>query len=107
MPPAWLAEAKTSPQWAAIAASVVSQRADATSLAWAVTALENNGLTGLEVPVLAMYGTETFPEMPKAAARIVENISNAREKEMPGSQHVWQPAAMAAELARFVKSCAE
>lgn len=105
MPPAWLAEAKASPQWGAIAASVVSQRADAVSLAWAATALENKSLSGLQVPVLAMYGTETFPEMPKAAARIVEVIPDARKKEMPGSQHVWQPEAMAAELAAFVKSC--
>jgi pimeloyl-ACP methyl ester carboxylesterase len=74
-------------------------------LAWAVTALENKSLSGIQIPVLTMYGTETFPEMPKAAARIVENLPNAREKEIPGSQHEWQPEAMAAALAEFVKSC--
>ncbi|NJK45249.1 MAG: alpha/beta hydrolase [Pleurocapsa sp. SU_196_0] len=105
MPPAWLAEAKASPQWAAIAAGVVSQRADAVSLAWAVTALEDKSLNSFQVPVLAMYGTETFPEMPKAAARIAEVIPGAHEKEMPGAQHIWEPEAMATELAGFVKSC--
>jgi pimeloyl-ACP methyl ester carboxylesterase len=105
MPPEWLAEAKGSPQWSAIAASVVSQRADAVSLAWAVSALENKSLNSLKIPVLTMYGTETFPEMPEAASRIVKIIPGAREKEMPGSQHMWEPEAMAGELASFVKSC--
>lgn len=106
MPPAWLAEAKASPQWTAIAEGVVSQRADAVSLAWAVTALEHGSLSDLQVPVLAMYGTETFPEMPRAAARIIAVMPDALEKEVPGSDHVWQPEAMATELAAFVKSCA-
>jgi pimeloyl-ACP methyl ester carboxylesterase len=66
---------------------------------------EDGGLGGIRKPVLAMYGTETFPEMPVAAARIVEAIPDAIEKAVPGSKHTWQPEPMAAELSAFVKSC--
>jgi hypothetical protein len=52
-----------------------------------------------------MYGTETFPEMPLAAARIVEAIPDAIQKAVPGAEHTWQPEPMAAELSTFVKSC--
>jgi pimeloyl-ACP methyl ester carboxylesterase len=105
MPPEWLAEAKTSSQWGEIAAGVVSLRADGQSLAWAVAALEDGRLGGIRKPVLAMYGTETFPEMPLAAARIVEAIPGAMQKAVPGAEHTWQPEPMAAELSAFVKSC--
>jgi pimeloyl-ACP methyl ester carboxylesterase len=107
MPPEWLAEAKASSQWGEIAAGVVSLRADGQSLAWAVATLEDRGLGGIRMPVFAMYGTETFPEMPLAADRIVEAIPGAIEKAVPGSEHTWQPEPMAAELSAFVKSCSQ
>lgn len=103
MPPEWLAGAKASPEWPQIAAEVVSTRADAQSMAWAVAGLEQRSLGGIRVPVLAMYGTETFPEMTTAAERIVQALPNAAQKEIPGAQHTWEPAPMAAELAAFAK----
>jgi hypothetical protein len=45
-----------------------------------------------------MYGTETSPEMPLAAARNVEAIPGAIEKAVLGAEHTWQPEPMAAEL---------
>lgn len=105
MPTEWLAEVKKSPEWNEIAAGVVSVRADGQSLAWAIAALEDGALGDIRVPVLAMYGTETFPEMPIAAARLVAAIPRAVDKAVPGAEHVWQPEPMAAELAAFVKSC--
>ena len=105
MPPAWLAEMKASPQWAGIAAGVVSLRADGQSMAWAVNALEHGGLGSLRLPVLTMYGTETFPEMPEAAARLAKAIPGTTVKEMPGAEHAWQPGPMAAELYRVVQAC--
>ena len=107
MPPEWLTELQASPQWAGITAGVVSLRADSQSLAWAISALEDGGLTNIGVPVLAMYGTETFPEMPIAAARIVEAIPGAEQRAMPGSEHAWQPEPMAAELTAFAKACSQ
>ncbi|MGI8459072.1 MAG: alpha/beta fold hydrolase [Propionibacteriaceae bacterium] len=103
MPPQWLAEVQASPQWAMIAAGVTSQRADAQALAWAQTALETGGLGGLTVPVLATYGTQTFPEMPTAAALIADVVPGTSVKEIPGADHAWQPEPMAAELVAFAR----
>ncbi|WP_026818776.1 alpha/beta fold hydrolase [Arthrobacter castelli] len=103
MPPEWLAGAKASPEWPEIAAGVVSTRADAQSMAWAIRGLERANLGDIRVPVLAMYGTETFGEMTTAAERIVRTLPDAVMKEMPGAQHSWEPEPMAAELAAFAK----
>ena len=105
MPPEWLAGIEASPEWSMIAAGVVSTRADAQSLAWATAALESGVLGDIAVPVLAMYGTETFPEMPAGAKLIVEAVPNGTEKEVPGAGHAWEPEPMAAELAAFARAC--
>ncbi|MCS5714527.1 alpha/beta hydrolase [Herbiconiux sp. CPCC 205716] len=104
MPPEFLAGAKASPAWPAIVANARTERADGQSMKWANAALENGGFPEIDVPVLAVYGTETFPQMPIAAARIVGAIPGAREKTVAGAMHSWQPAAMAAELVEFVRA---
>lgn len=107
MPPEWLAEMKATPEWEHIATGVVSQRADAQALAWGQTELEKGErgvLAEISVPVLATYGAETFPEMPVAAGLIATTIPDARQREVPGSGHTWDPGAMSAELAVFVAS---
>lgn len=106
MPPEWLAGMEASPAWPVIARTVAAYRADAQSLAWAQHALEDSTLD-VTVPVLAMYGTETFPEMPLAAASIVAQVPKGTEKEMPGAMHSWEPGPMAAELAEFARSCTD
>ncbi|MFC8797435.1 alpha/beta fold hydrolase [Promicromonospora sp. NPDC057138] len=105
MPPEWLAGMKSAPDWPESARSSRSQRADAQSLAWAQQALED-GTLDITVPVLAMYGALTFPEMPVAAASIVASVEKGTDKEMPGAMHTWEPGPMAAELAEFVRQCA-
>ena len=105
MPPEWLAEMEASPAWSAIARTVAAYRADAQSLAWAQRALEDGALD-VTVPVLTMYGAETFPEMPVAAASIVAAVPKGTEKEMPGAMHSWEPEPMVAELAEFARACA-
>jgi pimeloyl-ACP methyl ester carboxylesterase len=105
MPPEWLAGAKASPDWPQIAASVVNQLADAQSLAWAQRALETHALADIDVPVLAMYGTQTFPPMPAAAASLAAVLPQAEVKEMPGAMHMWEPEPMGAELAAFTIRC--
>jgi|GEM_PF-913665 len=102
MPPEWLAGAKASPDWSAVAASVVSQRADAQALAWATRTLEDGGFAGLDVPLLAMTGTETFPGMPEAARRLAAAVPDGTAETVAGAEHSWEPEAMAARLARFV-----
>jgi hypothetical protein len=107
MPPEWLAGAEASPEWPMIAAGVVSTRADAQSLAWATAELATGSLTGVDVPVLTMYGTQTFDEMPIGARMIVAAVANGVEKEMPGAMHSWEPEPMATELGEFVLSVAK
>ena len=102
MPPEWLAGAKSSPDWPAIAASVVSQRADAQALAWATRALEDGGLRDLDVPLLAMTGVQTFPGMPEAAQHLADAVPDGTAETVPGAGHTWEPEAMADRLARFV-----
>ncbi|MFE7406200.1 alpha/beta fold hydrolase [Isoptericola sp. NPDC057559] len=102
MPPEWLAGAKASPDWPAIAASVVSQRADAQALTWATRALADGGLAGVPVPLLALTGTETFPGMPEAAARLAAAVPEGSAETLAGAEHSWDPEPMAARLARFV-----
>ncbi|MBF4571110.1 alpha/beta hydrolase [Herbiconiux sp. VKM Ac-1786] len=106
MPPEFLAGAKASPAWPAIVANARTERADGQSMKWANAALEGDGFPGIDVPVLAVYGTQTFPQMPLAAARIVAAIPGAREKTVEGAMHSWQPAAMAAELVTFARALA-
>jgi pimeloyl-ACP methyl ester carboxylesterase len=101
MPPEWLAGAKQSPGYPTMVASVVSQRADAESLAWAASAPHAELFAEITVPVQAMHGEETFDEMIASSADIVETVSGAVEKVMPGAHHSWEPAPMAEELARF------
>ncbi|MFI6424436.1 alpha/beta fold hydrolase [Promicromonospora sp. NPDC050880] len=105
MPPEWLAGLEASPAWPVLARTVAAYRADAQSLAWAQRALED-GTLEVTAPVLAMYGAETFPEMPVAAASIVAGVREGTEKEVPGAMHSWEPAPMAAELAEFARQCA-
>ncbi|MFE6970742.1 alpha/beta fold hydrolase [Isoptericola sp. NPDC057653] len=102
MPPEWLAGAKASPDWPAIAASVVSQRADAQALTWATRAVADGGLAGVPVPLLALTGTETFPGMPEAAARLAAAVPQGSAETLAGAEHSWDPEPMAARLARFV-----
>ncbi|WP_460886746.1 alpha/beta hydrolase [Promicromonospora xylanilytica] len=106
MPPEWLAGIESSPDWPVIARTVATYRADAQSLAWAQRKLDD-GTLDVTVPVLAMYGTETFPQMPVAAASIVAAVPEGTEKEMPGAMHSWEPEPMAALLAEFARHCAK
>ncbi|MFF2450878.1 alpha/beta fold hydrolase [Isoptericola sp. NPDC058082] len=102
MPPEWLAGAKASPEWPAIAASVVSQRADAQALTWATRALRDGELSGIQVPLLAMTGTRTFPGMPEAAADLASAVPDGTAETVAGADHSWDPEAMGDRLARFV-----
>lgn len=106
MPPEWLAGLESSPDWPVLARTVATYRADARSLAWAQRAIEDKRLGGVTAPVLAMYGTETFPGMPEAASAIAAGVPNGSATAVAGAMHTWQPEAMAAELVAFTKRCA-
>lgn len=86
--------------------TLLTQVADAQSLAWAQRALETRQLARIDVPVLAMYGTQTYPQMPAAAASLVAVLPRAEAKQVPGAMHMWEPEPMAVELASFTTRCA-
>jgi pimeloyl-ACP methyl ester carboxylesterase len=103
MPPEWLAGIKASPDVEDVARTSVSKRADGQALVRATELLETGALRELAVPVLAVYGTETFPEMPVAAERIAEVATRGAAEEVAGAQHSWEPEAMAARIVRFAR----
>ena len=107
MPPAWLAGAKASPAWPTIYAGVVSLRADGQSLRWA-TARSSPArcATRSARPVLATYGTSTFPAMVESAERVRSVLPQTDVREVSGAHHVWDRAAFASVLTGFVRSCA-
>lgn len=80
-----------------------SLKPDADSLAWAESAPHARLFGGIQVPTVAMVGTETYDVMQPAAESIAAAIPDATCKQVPGAQHTWQPEAMAAELAALVK----
>ena len=102
MPPEWLEGMKQSPDFPELARGSLSQRADGESLVWATEALEDRRLATLTIPVLAMYGTSTLPEMPPAAAWIASVVPSTTVTEAPGADHSWEAVAMAEALSRFV-----
>lgn len=107
MPPEWLAGLKASPEFEQVAAEVVTWRADGKSLAWAESAPLEGLLADVRVPIQAMYGAETFPEMPQAARALATAAARGVEKQMPGAAHSWDPASMAAELAGFTRGATQ
>lgn len=94
------------PVWEQMIAQAESLRPDAQSLRWAYQApfadVFGTTLGGAGVPVRAVYGTETVPEMPGAAAAIVAAVPGATQAEIAGAWHTWDSAAMADELDGFV-----
>lgn len=106
MPPEFLEGARQSPLWPTMLAQVRSLRPDGQSLAWTESAPHTELFGHLRIPVLAVVGEHTFPEMIPAAQSIAAAIPGATWKHMPGANHSWEPQPMAAELARFVKEAA-
>lgn len=102
MPPEWLEGMRSSPEFEQWARASRSQRADARSLLWATEAIEDGSLAQVTVPVLATYGTSTFPMMPAAAEVLASTLPRGTTEAVPGAQHSWEPEPMAARLAAFV-----
>lgn len=106
MPPEWLEGMRGTPMYDGMVAQVGSQRADGESLVWADSAPHAELFAGIDVPVQVMLGEQTFDSMFAGADSIVAAIGGATQKRMPGADHAWEPAPMAAELAAFVQAAA-
>ncbi|MEU8898992.1 alpha/beta hydrolase [Nocardia sp. NPDC048505] len=102
MPPEFFEAWRQSPEFPDLVAQAGSLRADGESLVWAESAPHTELFGKIEVPVLAMVGAETFPEMYTAADSIVAAIAGARQQRVPGAQHTWVAEPMAELLVEFV-----
>jgi len=81
-------------------AQAAAYRADGESLVWAAQAPLGQ-LLGRDVPVLALVGTQTFPGMPEAAARIAREVPGAVSEELAGAWHSWDVPAAVDRFSRF------
>ena len=99
MPEEWLDELQRSPAYPQIVHSWIP---DGTALA----AVEGHGpdvyLGGLEVPVLAVTGTSTFPGMNRAASQISSATPHGAVEEVAGEWHSWESAAMARRIVELL-----
>ncbi|MGN7860510.1 alpha/beta fold hydrolase [Microbacterium sp. 22303] len=99
MPPEWIDELRTSPEFPALVHSWIP---DGTALAIVEEQSPGAFLAGLAAPVLAVVGAETFPGMAEAAAAIAASAAHGTAEELPGAWHEWEPNAMADRLARLL-----
>ncbi|WP_448811093.1 alpha/beta fold hydrolase [Agromyces bauzanensis] len=106
MPPEWLDGLRASPMYEAFVAQVVSYRPDGESLAWVESAPLAELLGGIAVPTRVYAGEDSFDAILAAADALTAAIPGATFRRMRGADHVWEPEAMAAELAAFVTACA-
>lgn len=93
---------RDSPLWAPFVAHAESLRSDAQALEWALSAPHAQLFGTLQVPTLLVVGEDTFDEMPAAAASLAAALPAATRGEVAGSQHTWEPLAMAALMADFL-----
>ncbi|MFB7841974.1 alpha/beta fold hydrolase [Microbacterium sp. NPDC056052] len=100
MPPEWLDELRRSPAYPELIHSWIP---DGTALA----GVEEDGvaarLRGITAPVLAVVGTDTFPGMVEAADAIADAAATGASESLAGAWHSWDPVAMSARLAAFVR----
>ncbi|SDL62942.1 alpha/beta hydrolase [Microbacterium azadirachtae] len=99
MPPEWIDELRTSPQFPALVHSWIP---DGTALALVEERSPRAFLSGIDAPVLALVGTETFPGMTEAASAVAESAANGTAEELRGAWHDWDPTAMAERIARML-----
>lgn len=98
MPPEWLEELKASPAYPEIVRSWVP---DGEALALVEQRGYHETLMAVSAPVLALTGTETFPGMAETAAELAAAASHGSAEQLLGSEHSWDPVAMAERLTRL------
>lgn len=98
MPPEWLEELKASPAYPEI---VLSWIPDGEALALVEQHGYRETLAAVSAPVLALTGAETFPGMVETASELARAASRGSAEQLRGSDHSWDPDAMAERLARL------
>ncbi|MFB7249720.1 alpha/beta hydrolase [Microbacterium sp. NPDC056234] len=100
MPPEWLEQLTASPEYPDL---VLSWVPDGEALALVEERGIRESLTSVTAPVIALTGTETFPGMRQTAEEIVVAAEQGAAEQLLGSEHSWDPDAMAQRLARMLR----
>jgi len=103
MPPEWLEAVKRSPGYPHL---VLTWIPDGEALARVEAAGFQETLRGIDVPVLAVVGTETFPGMKEAADQVAAAAARGASEAVQGAWHSWDPAAMATRLVQLLRQVA-
>ena len=99
MPPEWFRTMRDGPRWPLYARMAPTLAADAEALAWTQSAPRAELWAAVDVPVLVLLGTGTFPFMAEASDALVRALPRAERAQIRGSGHRWEPADLAARLA--------
>ena len=103
MPPEWFARMRSGPRWPLFERMAPTLEADAEALAWTQSAPRRELWSSVTAPAMkgnvVLLGTTTFPFMADAADSLVASLPAAERAEVPGHDHGWEPADMAAALA--------
>jgi pimeloyl-ACP methyl ester carboxylesterase len=102
MPPEWLERAKRGPIWPVMTAISATLLPDAEALAWTQSAPHQDLFSSIDVPVLAMHGTQALPLFPAAAKAVVAAVPHGRVATVGGREHSWDRSEMAQALADFL-----
>jgi pimeloyl-ACP methyl ester carboxylesterase len=102
MPPEWLERAKRGPIWPVMTAISATLLPDAEALAWTQSAAHQDLFSSIDVPVLAMHGTQALPLFPAAAKAVVAAVPHGRVATVGGREHSWDRSEMAQALADFL-----
>ncbi len=102
MPPEWLERARQGPAWPVMMSISATLLPDAEALAWTQSAPHTQLFSSIEVPVMAMHGTEALPLFPAAAKAVAAAVPNGRVVTVGGREHSWDAAEMAQALADFL-----
>lgn len=103
MPAEWLEGAKRSPAWTIMTSMGSSLEADAEALAWAQSAPRAELFAAITARTLVLVGEQALPIFPPAAESIAGHLAQATLGTLPGTNHGWDPAVMAARVAAFLK----
>ncbi|RBY75077.1 alpha/beta hydrolase [Geodermatophilus sp. TF02-6] len=104
MPPEWFEAMRTGPQWPLFERMAPALEADAEALAWTQSAPRAQLWAPVTAPTAVLLGRSAFPFMVDAADSIVRALPRAERAEVPGGDHRWRAADLAARLAGYLEA---
>jgi len=99
MPPQWLEQIRTSPQWPAYAAMAPTLTADLDALAWAEQAPRADRWPSRPGRTTVLVGQGAFDFLRSAAEATAAALPDARLQTFHGNGHSWNPDDLAVQIA--------